>query len=65
MKPYHPDLDDDQQNVITRPSIDLKQRDTKEVEKILADRVRKIGRPVRRIRKFLVKWKNLPTEETS
>ena len=65
LKPYHPDADDDQRNVITRPSIDLKQRDTKEVEEILADRVRKIGRLVRQIREFLVKWKNLPTEETS
>ena len=65
LKPYNPDPDDDQQNVITRPSIDLKQRDTKEIEEILADRVRKIGRPIRKIREFLVKWKNLPMEETS
>ena len=65
LKPYHPDPNDDQRNVITRPSIDLKQRGTKEIEEILADRVRKIGRLVRKIRKFLVKWKNLPTEETS
>ena len=62
LNPYHPDPDDDQRNVITRPSIDLKQRDTKEIEEILADKVRKIGR--RRIREFLVKWKNLPTEDT-
>ena len=65
LKPYHLDPDDDQPNVITRPSIDLKQRDSKEIEEILADRVRKIGRPVRTIREFLVKWKNLPMEETS
>ena len=65
LKPYHPDPDDDQRNVITRPSIDLKQRDTKEIEEILADKVRKIGRPIRKIREFLVKWKNLPMKETS
>ena len=65
LKPYHPDLDDDQRNVITRPSINLKQRDSKELEEILADRVRKIGRLLRTIREFLVKWKNLPMEETS
>ena len=64
-KPYHPDPDDDQRNVITRPSINSKQRDTKEIEEILTDRVRKIGWPVRKIHEFLVKWKNLPTEETS
>ena len=62
---YHPEPDDDQRNVITRLNIDLKQRDSKEIEEILADRVRKIGRPVRTIREFLVKWKNLPTEKTS
>ena len=50
------DQDDDQRNVITRPSIDLKQRDTKEIEEILAERVRKIGRPIRKTREFLVKW---------
>ena len=65
LKPYHPDPDDNQQNVITRPSIDLKQRDTKEIEEILADKVRKIGRPVRKILEFLVKWKNLPMLETN
>ncbi|XP_023518073.1 uncharacterized protein LOC111781615 [Cucurbita pepo subsp. pepo] len=65
LMPYHPDPDDDQRNVITRLSIDLKQRDSNEIEKILADRVRKIGRPVQTIREFLVKWKNLPKEETS
>ena len=53
LKPYHPDLDDDQRNVITRPSIDLKQRDNKEIEEIQANRVRKIGRPVWTIREFL------------
>ena len=64
-KPYHPDPNDDQRNVITRPSIDLKQRDNKEIEEILAGRVRKIERPVQTIHEFLVKWKNLPMEETS
>ena len=65
LKPYHPDPDDNKRNVITRPSIDLKQRDIKEIEEILANRVRKIGRLVRTICEFIVKWKNLPTEETS
>ena len=65
LKPYYHNPDDDQRNVITRLSIDLKQRDTKEIEEILADRVRKIGRPVRKIREFLIKWKNHPTEETN
>ena len=65
LKSYHPDPVDNQRNVIIRSSIDLKQRDTKEIDEILADRFRKIGRPVWRIREFLVKWKNLPMEETS
>ena len=65
LKPYHPDPDDDQQNIITKPSIDLKQRDNKEIEEILVERVRKIGRPARTIHEFLIKWKNLPMEETS
>ena len=65
LKPYHSDPDDDQRNVITRPSIDLKQRDNKEIEEILANRVRKIGRPVGTIHEFIVKWKNLPMEETN
>ena len=46
-------------------SIDLKTRDIKEVEAILTDRVRKVGRPVQRIHELLVKWKNLPKKETS
>ena len=65
LKPYHLDPNDDQRNAITRSSIDLKTKDIKEVETILADRVRKIGRPAWRIHEFLVKWKNLPTEENS
>ena len=43
----------------------MKQSDTKEIEEIIVDRVRKIVRPVRKIREFLVKWKNLPMEETN
>ena len=46
LKPYHPNPDDDQRNIITRLSIDLKQRDSTEIEEILAERDRKIGRPV-------------------
>ena len=64
LKPYHPNPDDNQRNVITRPTIDLKQTNSKEIEEILVNKVRKIGRPVRRIYECLVKWKNLPTKET-
>jgi len=65
LKPYHPDPDDDRRNTTIRPGIDLKQKDVKEAEEILAERVRKVGRPVRTVQEFLVKWKNLPTEERS
>ena len=40
------------------------QKEDREVEEILADRVRKGRRPTRRIHEFLVRWKNLPMEET-
>jgi len=65
LKPYHPDPNDDSRNATVRPDIDLKHTCEKEVEEILADRVRKVGRPVRRVLEFLVKWRNLPAEETS
>ena len=63
LKPYHLDPNDDIRNFITRFSVDLKQ-DTKEVETILVDRVRKVGRLVWKIREFLVKWKNLHAEKS-
>ncbi|KAA0063713.1 reverse transcriptase [Cucumis melo var. makuwa] len=41
------------------------QKEDKDVEEILAERVRKGRRPARRIHEYLVKWKNLPVEATS
>ena len=55
LKPYHQDLDDKQRNDCVRPSVNLKQMKKKEVEEILADRVRKGRRPTRRIHEFLIK----------
>ncbi|KAA0066511.1 reverse transcriptase [Cucumis melo var. makuwa] len=52
-------------NIVTRPIIDLSQKEDKDVEEILAERVRRGRRPARRIHEYLVKWKNLPVEETS
>ena len=67
LKPCHQDPDDMQRNVIVivRPTIDLSQKEDKDVEEILAERVRKGRRPTRRIHEYLVKWKNLPVEESS
>ncbi|KAA0067362.1 reverse transcriptase [Cucumis melo var. makuwa] len=65
LKSYHQDTEDLQQNIVTRPIIDLNQKEDKEVEEILAERVRRGRRPARRIHEYLVKWKNLPVEETS
>ena len=65
LKPYYQDPDDMQRNAIARPAINLSQKESKEVEEILAERVRKGRRPTRRIHEYLVKWKNLPVEETS
>ncbi|KAA0066949.1 hypothetical protein E5676_scaffold595G00530 [Cucumis melo var. makuwa] len=47
------------------PIIDLSQKEDKDVEEILAERVRRGRRPTRRIHEYLVKWKNLLVEETS
>ncbi|TYK23056.1 reverse transcriptase [Cucumis melo var. makuwa] len=52
-------------NIVTRPIIDLSQKEDKDIEEILAERVRRGTRPTRRIHEYLVKWKNLPVEETS
>ena len=65
LKPYHQDTEDLQRNVITCPIIDLSQKKDKDVEEILAGRVRRGRRPTRRIHEYLVKWKNLYVEETS
>ena len=65
LKPYYQDPDDMQRNAIARPAINLSQKESKEVEEILAERVRMGRRPTRRIHEYLVKWKNLPVEETS
>ncbi|TYK01597.1 reverse transcriptase [Cucumis melo var. makuwa] len=65
LKSYHQDTEDLQRNIVTRPIIDLSQKEDKDVEEILAERVRRGRRPTRRIHEYLVKWKNLPVEETS
>ncbi|KAA0059800.1 2-C-methyl-D-erythritol 4-phosphate cytidylyltransferase [Cucumis melo var. makuwa] len=66
LKPYHQDSEDLQWNVVVCPIIDLNYKEDKDAEEILAERVRKgRRRPTRRIHEYLVKWKNLPMEETS
>ncbi|KAA0046930.1 reverse transcriptase [Cucumis melo var. makuwa] len=65
LKPYHQNTEDLQRNVVARPIIDLSQKEYKDVEEILAERVRRGRRPTRRIHEYLIKWKNLPVEETS
>ncbi|KAA0067731.1 reverse transcriptase [Cucumis melo var. makuwa] len=65
LKPYHQDTEDLQQNVVICLIIDLSQKEDKDVEEILAERVRRGRRPTRRIHEYLIKWKNLPVEETS
>ncbi|KAA0060750.1 reverse transcriptase [Cucumis melo var. makuwa] len=65
LKPYHQDTEDLQRNIVTRPIIDLSQKEDKDVEEILVERVRRGRRPTRRIHEYLVKWKNLPMEETN
>ena len=55
LKPYHPDNDDQQGNQVTWPSVMMKDSSTKEVEEILAERTRRIGKPKRNLQEFLVK----------
>ncbi|TYK16926.1 reverse transcriptase [Cucumis melo var. makuwa] len=55
LKPYHQDIEDLQQNVVIRPIIDLSQKEDKDVEELLAERVTRSGRPTRRIDEYLVK----------
>ncbi|TYK15559.1 reverse transcriptase [Cucumis melo var. makuwa] len=43
----------------------ISQKEDKDVEEILVERVRRGRRPTQRIHEYLVKWKNLPVEETS
>ncbi|TYJ96944.1 reverse transcriptase [Cucumis melo var. makuwa] len=64
LKLYHQNTEDLQQNVVIRPIIDLSQKEVKDVEEILAKRVRKGRRLTRKIHEYLIKWKNLPVEET-
>ncbi|KAA0050722.1 2-C-methyl-D-erythritol 4-phosphate cytidylyltransferase [Cucumis melo var. makuwa] len=60
------DPDDMQRNVIVQPSIDLNQKEDKDVEEVLVVRVRNGRRPTRRIHEYLVKWKRAEDlEETS
>ncbi|TYK14437.1 2-C-methyl-D-erythritol 4-phosphate cytidylyltransferase [Cucumis melo var. makuwa] len=47
LKPYHPDKEDNNRNNVMRPVINLKQKDVKEVEEILADKTRKNRKPTR------------------
>lgn len=47
LKPYHPDKEDNNWNNVMRPVINLKQKDVKEVEEILADKTRKNRKPTR------------------
>lgn len=54
LKPYLQDLDDKQRNDDVRPSVDLKQKEDKQVKEIIVDRERKGSRPTRRIHEFLV-----------
>ncbi|KAA0044657.1 reverse transcriptase [Cucumis melo var. makuwa] len=65
LKPYHQDTENLQQNVVIRPIIDLSQKEDKDVEEILVERVTRSRRPTRRIHEYLVKWNNLPMEESS
>ena len=65
LKPYHPNPHDDRRNTVICPGIDLKHKGEKEVEEIIADRVKNVRRPTRRVYEFLVKWKNLLVEEIS
>ena len=43
----------------------MKDSSKKEVEEILAERTRRIGKPTCNLQEFLVKWKGLPEEEIS
>ena len=43
----------------------MKDSSKKEIEKILAERTRRIGKPKRNLHEFLVKWKELLEEEIS
>ena len=65
LKPYHPDDDDQQRNQVTRSLVTMKDSSKKEVEEILVERTRRIGKPKCNLQEFLVKWKGLPEEEIS
>jgi len=65
LKPYHADPYDERRNVVTRPPVTMKNPTKKVVDEILADRIRRVGRPRRDLKEFLVKWRDLPEEEIS
>ena len=65
LKLYRQDIGDLQWNVVICPIIDLSQKEDKDVEEILTERVRRGRGPTRRIHEYLAKWKNLLVEETS
>ena len=48
---------------MTRPSVTLKDPNTKEVEEILAERTHRIGKPKHNLQEFIVKWKEILQEE--
>ena len=50
LKPYHLDDDDHQRNQVTLLPVTMKDSSKKEVEEILAERTRRIGKPKRNLR---------------
>lgn len=62
---YHLDPDDNNRNNVVRPIIDLKQKDGKEVEEVIADKTKKRRKSTKTIHEFLIKWKNLPIKKTN
>nr|CAD1823351.1 unnamed protein product [Ananas comosus var. bracteatus] len=58
LKPYHADREDPSRNIPTRPTPTISSVERR-VDKILADRVRKLSSGAVE-REFLVQWKNLP-----
>ena len=65
LKPYHPYNKNHQHNQVTRPLVVMKDSSKKEVEEILVERTRHIGKPKHNLQEFLFKWKELPEEEIS
>ena len=67
LRPYHPDTEDPARNQPKRAEIPestrTKNKNPRQIEEILADRIVTANR--KRRREFLVKWKGLAEEETS